>query len=339
MERQGRGRNIDRDQSFDLPRGKDHTEPTPVARNGGQLSRAKRIGSIGAKAVKAVPSRPKGKVFAKLPIPDLEGPTGLAIDGGTLYVADHSQGVVRGINLSKEQEIGRFGGLNRPHHLAAMSGSLLVTDTYNDRVICLNSELKEVWSTTSLDGHEFLRPHGVAANTPGEFYLADSNHNQLLRVENKTVKTVVGQDDAADEAASAVIFHNPCGVAVDENHVYVADTFNHRVVILSRDLQYVHRFGRIGSGFGEFSYPVGIAVRRQWLVVADEYNQRLQLWRLTKEEETTSATCLAEAFCANVLRSPFGIAFNTFGDLFIADRRAGAVWKVDFEQAVKAIPA
>ena len=86
--------------------------------------------------------------------------------------------------------------------------------------------------------------------------------------------------------------------------MYVADTFNHRVVILSRDLEYVHRFGRIGSGFAEFSYPVGVAVWRQWLVVADEYNQRLQLWRLTTEEGTVSATCLAEAFCANVLRSP-----------------------------------
>ena len=132
-------------------------------------------------------------MFARLPTPDLENPSGLAIDGSTLYVTDHSKGVVRGIELSKEQEIGRFGGLNRPHHLAAMSGSLLVTDTYNDRVICLNSELKEVWSTTSLDGHEFLKPHGVAANTPGEFYLANSNHNQLLWVQNETVKTVVGQ--------------------------------------------------------------------------------------------------------------------------------------------------
>jgi tripartite motif-containing protein 71 len=55
-------------------------------------------------------------------------------------------------------------------------------------------------------------------------------------------------------------FYTPCGIGVATTAVYVADTFNHRVQVFDRSLEYLGAFGREGRGDGEFSYPVGVYV-------------------------------------------------------------------------------
>ena len=85
----------------------------------------------------------------------------------------------------------------------------------------------------------------------------------------------------------------PCQLAVDsqQNNLMVADTNNHRVLVIRLDDTYdvVRQFGSLGSGNCEFKYPWGLAVDEEdsRLVVVDTMNNRCliyvgaaQLWLL-----------------------------------------------------------
>jgi tripartite motif-containing protein 71 len=73
-------------------------------------------------------------------------------------------------------------------------------------------------------------------------------------------------------------FGGPNGIAVDHlGHVFVADTWNHRIQKFSDEGAFLQRWGSRGSGPGQFYLPHGIAVDAAGNVyVADSYNRRIQ---------------------------------------------------------------
>ena len=75
---------------------------------------------------------------------------------------------------------------------------------------------------------------------------------------------------------------NPIGVAIDhDGHIIVADTFNHRVQVMSRDGKMISKLGSEGSGDGQFKNPVGVAIDRDGhIVVLDSGNHRVQVIRM-----------------------------------------------------------
>ena len=73
-------------------------------------------------------------------------------------------------------------------------------------------------------------------------------------------------------------FH-PRGVAVAGDRVFVCDRYNHRVQVLTRELQPVKQFGSQGSGDGQFNYPMSIAVDSEGMLYVSDYgNHRVQVF-------------------------------------------------------------
>lgn len=66
------------------------------------------------------------------------------------------------------------------------------------------------------------------------------------------------------------------GLAIKENHLYVADSGNQRIQILKINqdggLSPHSAFGKQGKGLGEFNYSLGLAIKENHLYVADTYN-------------------------------------------------------------------
>ena len=53
-------------------------------------------------------------------------------------------------------------------------------------------------------------------------------------------------------------FNKPSGLAIKEDVLFVADCNNHRIQVLSVSGEFLHMFGKLGSGQGEFRSPSAV---------------------------------------------------------------------------------
>ena len=196
-------------------------------------------------------------------------PTGLAVTDEALYVADQSNNRVRRVDLvtgiittaagdgsaaySGDQVPAVQASLAGPSGVAVGGDGLLyVADTFNSRIRSVDPATGEI-ATVAGDGGTYRyqgpeessspslsRPAGIAVSHDGKVYMTDSD-SHLIRVWNGRTKTItrlsgtgVAQfgGDGGDALAGSLSY--PFGVAVDASGtVYVADTFNHRIRVLT----------------------------------------------------------------------------------------------------------
>ena len=262
-------------------------------------------------------------------VPNLERPTGIATDGKAIVVADHASGQI--LRVENGVVVQSHAGLLKPHHLIVMGDSILATDTQNHQLVSFDQQLNIRSKQSQLGDCALKRPHGLASNFPDEFYVADSDNHRILLVRSGEVVAAAGRPGCRSGLDSGE-FSVPCGIAASPDCIYVADTFNHRCQVLTRDLRFLSAFGAMGRGTGQFAYPVGVAAWQEWIVLADEQNKRLQLWRREGEGVPFSATCVASDLCNGWLGSPFGLCFDEDGRLFVADRKDGQLLRIDFSK-------
>ena len=169
------------------------------------------------------------------------------------------------------------------------SGNVFVADTSNHRIQkfqlsnpCPPGALQVVigvcfitkWGTFgSLDG-QFYFPKGVAIDSSGNVFVADSRNNRIQKFTNDgnfikawgTFGSLDGQ------------FHWPADVAIDSSgNVFVADTLNDRIQKFTNDGNFIKAWGTLGSLYGQFHSPYGVAVDSLgYVFVADTMNNRIQ---------------------------------------------------------------
>jgi len=287
------------------------------------------FGQLCAGILGLAPGRPKRMPhwLKTLDLPEIVEPTGIDVDGGLVFVADHTNGQLLKIREGRAVDV--FEGLSRPHHVAAHDGSIVVCDTFNDRLVCLDDQLQELCSYSRAGPRPLQRPRGVCWGADGRLFLVNTERHEVIRLD----VTRAGKLTAPRAAHFPASLTQPCGVSTRPDAVLVADTFAHQICVLDQDLQPVLSFGEFGNAAGGFGYPVGLACWRDSVVVADEYNERLQLWKLSRNRGRWSAACVSPDLCGEWLGSPFGVAFTPFdGDLWVTDRRHGTVLRIDFEE-------
>ena len=134
-------------------------------------------------------------------------------------------------------------------------------------------------------------PKAVEMRCWGLTFIADvENHClQVLRADGKHVRRfgTLGPEPGNFNALQDLVVNHEQNV--EENHeemlIYVADTYNHRIQVLSvgspdaSDLKVVRIIGGFGTEDGRFNYPAGITLHRetQMLIVADTGNDRIQI--------------------------------------------------------------
>jgi serine/threonine protein kinase, bacterial len=243
-------------------------------------------------------------------------PTGIAVDrSGNVYVADTNNEAIRMIaagsrsvtTLAGDGMHGFRDGValaarfNSPMGVAVDSaGNVFVADAGNDRIRMIaagSHEVSTVAGSTAgfADGAagnaEFDHPIAVAVDSAGNLFVADVNNNRIriISAGSRGVSTLAGggRQDFADGEAMAAEFSHPVGVAVDPvGNVYVADSLNARVRVISVGSHLVSTLagsGTTGSADGpgesaQFASPFAVAVNRGGSVyVADLLGQRIRL--------------------------------------------------------------
>ena len=175
---------------------------------------------------------------------------------------------------------------------------------------------------------EFYNPRGVAVDSSGNVYVADSSNH---RIEKLTLSTNTWSEWKKSGAGSSPgsnlgEFNFPNGVAVDSSgNLYVSDTFNHRIQKLTKSTntwsEWKKAGGVAGSGLGEFNSPRGVAIDSSGnIFVADTTNYRIEklnlstnTWSEWKKVGGGSGTGLGE------FTGPNGVAVDSSGNVYVAD--------------------
>lgn len=204
----------------------------------------------------------------------------------------------------------------RPRGMAMASTTnwLAVADTENSRIVVLtvnptNGTL--AWVGTFGTGY-LWKPQGVAMDTAGNFYVADTKDNRVV---------VFSPTGVPDRLLDTNAIPNPVGICVDSaGHVYVANSGSgvggHSVMMFNNDGTSRGTLGGFGTNDGFFSKPtdvqLGIGGR---IYVMDQDNARVQMFATNGEWIATYKAPLS-------LLLPNGLwPSMDDGSLYIADTR------------------
>jgi DNA-binding beta-propeller fold protein YncE len=189
-------------------------------------------------------------------------PYGIEADGqGRYFVVDTFRGYVHVFDTG-EKDYYTFPGdetsFASPIDIAVRKdGTVFVTDSKESVIKVFSDNGKKFINEV---GKLFLgRPTGIAINEKTkELLVVDTMNSQIVRydIDSLQLKGIVGR--SGDEEGS---FHYPTNIFVSmDGRIFVSDSLNFRVQILSPDGKFLKSFGKAGNGPGFFSRPRGVAV-------------------------------------------------------------------------------
>jgi tripartite motif-containing protein 2/3/tripartite motif-containing protein 71 len=157
-----------------------------------------------------------------------------------------------------------------------------VVHTWNHCIQVLNSDLAfSCVSGGKQSGKNglFSYPSGVACDSTGNVYVADSGNNriQVFTADMKFQRKFGCRGEGDGE------LDWPAGVAVDSRGmVFVSEVGNSRVSVFTTQGQFVVSFGKHGKKLGEFQEPRSLTVDDCGvLYVCDSDNDRIQVFNLS----------------------------------------------------------
>jgi NHL repeat len=300
-------------------------------------------------------------------------PSGVAVDSaGNVYVADKFNNTIRkittaGVVTTLAGTAGMFGSADGTGTAARFgspsgvavdgAGNVYVADMVNDtiRKITAGGVVTTLAGTASMRGSEdgtgaaarFYFPIGVAADSAGNVYVADTKNDTLRKITTGGVVTTLAgtasMRGSEDGTGAAARFYSPSGVAVDNaSNVYVADRGNHTIRKVTAAGLVTTLAGTAGmsgnaDGMGtaaRFYSPSGVAVDSAGNVyVADLSNYAIR--KVTAAGVVTTLAGTARMFgsadgtgATARFDNPIGVAVDSAGNVYVADGRNSTIRKV-----------
>ena len=252
---------------------------------------------------------------------ELNYPTGIAFDSsGNLYIADHVNHRIRKVDTS-----GNISTIDGDGTLGYLGDSAAATSA------------------------ELDSPCGVAVDSSGNVYIADTLNHVIRKVAGGTITTFAGDQSLGSgysgdtAAATAAQLNTPVGIVVDSaGNVWIADTGNSVIREVTTDGNINTIVGNSYADYGgdggpaiasSLNHPLGLALDAAGnLYIADQLNQRIRMVAATKGVITTTSiitTVAGNGILASKdtgtlaidagLSDPSWVAVDSAGNLFIAD--------------------
>jgi sugar lactone lactonase YvrE len=246
-------------------------------------------------------------------------PNGVALDSsGNFYIADPGSLRIRKVSAGIITTVAG-GGVNH--------------DSLGDGGPATSAEL---------DG-----PQGLAVDSGGNIYIADTNDNVIRKVSGGIITTVAGNGTAGysgdGDAATGAELNYPWGVALDsDGNIYIADSGNDVIRKVSGGIiTTVAGNGKAGySGDGgpatgaQLGFPTAVAVDSSGdIYIADTWNHRVRkvsggIITTVAGDGTPSYGGDGGAATSAQLNQPIGVTVDAGGNLYIGDSWNNRVRKV-----------
>ena len=250
-------------------------------------------------------------------------------DGYRVFVADRGNDRIQEFNSSGSylNQWGSYGSANgdfdTPGSVAVdSSGNVYVADTGNHRVQKFDSSGTYLTKSGKTDtpfygsaNGEFNSPSGIALDTSGNIYVADTGNNRIQKL--SSIGAYLEKSGSSGPGNGQ--FSSPSGVAVDSSgNIYVTDGgSNDRIQKFNSSLTYVTQWGTDGTGNGQFKDPGGVAVDSSGNVfVADTVNHRVQKFILRTAFDSNWGSF---GTSNGQFKSPSGVAVGPSGYIYVAD--------------------
>jgi surface protein len=291
-------------------------------------------------------------------------PRGITIDSsGNIYISDTTNQRIRkmspsgtvttvagGGGVGFADGIGTSTRFSLPRGLAVdKAGNLYVSDTQNNRIrkITPTGTVTTLAGSnkTAIDGTaenaQFNSPTGIARDTSGNIYVADTFNHRIRKITpNGLVTTLAGSTVGyADGTGNNAQFNIPWGIVVDAiGNVYVADRGNNRIRKITVNGVVTTIAGSIfgfsdGNGTSaQFNGPSDIALDAAGnIYVADTFNHRIR--KITPVGEVTTLAGSTRGYVDGIgnaaqFNTPFGIAIDRLGTIYVADTSNNKIRKI-----------
>ncbi|MDE2075586.1 MAG: hypothetical protein KGI91_00750 [Burkholderiales bacterium] len=258
-------------------------------------------------------------------------------------------------NLDSNGAAARFSA---PAGIAADSdGNVYVVESYNNtiRKITPAGDVSTLAGTYGVQGiadgsgsaARFNFPLGIATDTVGNVYVADTFNNTIRKITPagvvSTLAGIAGVAYSGDGIGTSATFNNPAAVATDNlGDVYVADSRNHTIRKITPSGLVSTLAGRAsaqgsadGSGSAaRFTYPMGIATDSTGNVyVADSGNNTIRMITPAGVVSTLAGTAGAQGSAdgngaAASFFNPYGTTTDRAGNVYVADYSNRTIRKI-----------
>jgi sugar lactone lactonase YvrE len=197
---------------------------------------------------------------------------------GRLLVADtgNNRIAIYEVEGAKARPVGELTGLSGPEGVAvAADGRIIVTNTRSGSLAVFRDGKPE----TTLGGYgarpgEFINPHDVDTAPDGSLHVVDSGNNRL-QVLDASLKPL-------PSASGTLKLSGPKYLTFDRDRLWLADEYNHRILLLDQrhTLKGVLGTGERGRSENAFYKPEAVMARGDLVWVIDTYNDRIVLLKI-----------------------------------------------------------
>ncbi len=295
------------------------------------------------------------------------GPEGVAVDNaGNVYVADSGNSTIRKItpggtvstlaglagNIGNANGTGTNASFYQPAGVAVDSSANVYVADYGNHTI---RKITPAGVVTTLAGStnfgsvnatgtnaSFYQPEGVAVDSSGNVYVADTANNMIRKISGGTVTTLAGSTNfgSANGVGTNASFYGPEALAVDNaGNVYVADTGNNMIRKISGGTVTTFagstNFGSAdGTGINaQFWGPAAIATDSvSNIYVADYFNGTIR--KITTSGVVTTMAGSASDAAGNGpdlnarFNLPESVAADSSGNVYVADTANDTIRKI-----------
>ncbi len=197
----------------------------------------------------------------------------------------------------------------KPYGIAVdNNGRVIVADTAFKRLHIYDRKKKKYFHIDRAGKTPLVSPIGVATDNADNIYVSDSVARKVYVFNSKghLLRSIDGGV-------------RPTGIAVDapRKRLYVVDTGAHEVSILTLQGKLIGSFGGLGSGEGQFNYPMDIFVDdRGDIYVTDSMNYRIQIFDMNGRYQTSFGE---HGDGTGDFGRPKGIGVDSEGNIYVAD--------------------